>query len=461
MRTVRAVIVSFPPAIRINASPTGLHDKLVGSGTTFYNWLIVSLNLNFTITNAESQGHCVYDGNSRNASCDGAVGQLADDRADFSLLPMPLTCYDPRIPLLPVCFGPNLYESDMIFASMPYEQAVNQTLTVAHTLHRLPLFYLFSGLVFLLSLILINYSVTRSRRVVRITCIQMYGLMLSRCSGSVKKAYRRILFAACLMTAFFVVQVMQGCTNSDIVVVTPAQYYQTLAEAAGSGLPAAWIRGLTLDDEFRKSNHAAQKKLFQRAEHCHSRYKAQENAFVRLAQGLNQAITFFDSDFEAKCVVGISCFLREWQPLHGLRFSAAIGVSTAILTYSRNIDPDLREILSVFFQRVFETGVYDRYNSDLSSSLSLLGDTRKMHSCLIRLFLNDRPDSVVLPLSLKYFSDLVNMCVLMTCTGTAVLLTELLSGRRKRQKVAAAGWRFVRGRTVVCTTRHPADLSVN
>lgn len=456
MRQVTAVIVQFPPDIEINPSPTGRHDKLQGMAVSFYNQVMVDLNLNFTLTSAKSLGRCTFDNSTGNTTCDGAVQELATGRADYSLIPMSLTSYDPRIKEEPIRFGPKLFDSEIRFTSMPYEGSHSQDISVLETVKQIPLFHCLSVAVYLIVLLMINQSVRRKKRITRINFWQMWGVIVLRPNGKVRTTRRRILYVLCLFLSFMNYQFFLGSTKSDMVVVIPAKYYETVEDVASSNRTVTWVQGLTVDEHFEEADDPLSREILQRTIARGSRYPSTNNGvFTTLAQQLNQTIQFHDSYFESMCIIGLRCYLDSFVPLRHLRLSNPIAQTVGIVTYSRLIDPALRAYLTRFYQRLVDTGIYHRYQSDIRESLSPLGDTDRLVLCMIQRETSDTRDSTVPPWNLYYYADLLFILSIAICSAFLALAHESI--KRKRVKEVEEGltwgWKLVRGRTIVINNR--------
>ena len=449
MRSATAVLVTFPPEIDVNPNPTGFHDRLQGSAVEFYNMLIERMKLNVSLIRGTSLGKCKFDHISRNTTCDGITEDLATGRADFALFPMSLSTYDPSMIDIPVRFGPKVFDSGMIFTSLPYEEAHKVEIHVLETLNEIPLFYLLSFVVYVIAMMLINYSVGRSKFLVGITAIQMLSLSLLRPLGRVQRAHRRLIYLCCLLLSFMSFQFMMGSTKSDMVVTIPAKYYETYAEVAASNRTPTLLGGLTLDENFEKSvEDAAKQTIFHRAIERKTRFAAgTQSVFTTLAAEINETVQFFDNDFEALCVVGISCFMRDFHPPANLKFSKVIDYTAAITVYSQHIQADLRRHLTTFYQRVVENGIYHRYETDVPSALSPLGNTDKLTLCMMRLGNKSTKETEVLPWNLDYYGDLLFVAIVMIFSSIIALACEIIREQRmtkqKPSKSIPKGWTWV------------------
>ena len=454
MKSATAILVTFPPEIELNPNPTGFHDRLQGSAVEFYNMLIEGMKLNVSLMRGTSLGSCKFDPVSKNTTCDGITEDLATGRADFALIPMSLSTYDPQIIDIPVRFGPKVFDAGMIFTSLPYEEAHKVEIHVLETLNEIPLFYLLSFVVYVIAMMLINYSVGRSKFLVRITAIQMLSLSLLRPLGRVQRAHRRLIYLCCLLLSFMSFQFLMGSTKSDMVVTIPAKYYETYAEVAASNRTPTLLGGLTLDQNFEKSvEDAAKQTIFHRAIERKTRFEAgTQGVFTTLATEINETIQFFDNDFEALCVVGISCYMREFHPPANLKFSKVFDFTAAITVYSQHIQADLRKHLTTFYQRVVEDGIYHRYETDVKLTLSPLGNTDKLTLCMMRLGTKTSEEAEVLPWNLDYYADLLFVAIVMILSSIIAIAREIIRKqrmtKRKSRRSLAKGWKWADVRVV-------------
>lgn len=452
MMNARTVLLTFPPDIDVNPNPTGFHDMLMGGGSPFYNDLIVDLKLNISLVLATSMGRCTYDKATSNASCDGIVGKLASGAGDFTLMPLGLTLYDPGIKDIPVRFGPEMYEAGWIFASLPYEEAHQKRITVSYTLHEIPLYYCLTFLFYVISYLLLNYSVTRGKFLLRVKMIQMYGVGLMRPTGRVQRMYRRFIYWLCLCLSAMTYQVLMGSTSSDMVVVIPPKYYETYHEIAASNETPTLLAGLSLDDNFVESVHDRDKQvIYRRAMARQTRLSAgQSNVWMTMASKIRNTVQFFDNEMEAMTVLGLSCYQNDFKPPPGLKDSKVFDYSVAIMVHSQYIRPILRKHVSHFYQRLLEAGFYDKYQTDVRVSLSALGDLDRLTLCMIRVATNHttQDSAKVCPRNLSYYDDFLIFSSIMIVVSLIAIALECFE-KQKRLCEERKDWTLVKGQTLV------------
>ena len=452
-----AVMVPFPPQISINEQPSGQHDRLSGTAVTFYNWVVLSLRLNVSVRAVDSLGHCGLDPLSGNETCTGAAQALADGSADFSLIPMSPTSYDPRLQHIPVIIGPKMFDSDMIFSSTPFRFAGNSSVTVMETLWRSPTFPLMQLLCYLLCLALINYCpVTRGscRRLRRVLLLDMWRLSLLRPKDlSGKNTRRCVLYLSCLCLSIFGYQWLLGSTKSDLVVIQPPDYYVSLADVANSNSTVTLIAGLTVDEELRKAKEREKREVRSRAIARGTMYPSNRtDVFAKLAEQVTKTVQLYDSQFEGLCVVGLSCYLNEYTPPANVRFSSPFGSTAGVIAFSQHVSPPVRKRLHTVYSLLMDNGIYMKYNSDVRDSLKSIADPDSLTLCMQRMMHEDRQETQIPPTSLRYYTDLLlTTCTMLAAAALVVCLEILLSSRGKRRKPR---WR--RAHVVTIDLRQPA-----
>jgi hypothetical protein len=437
MKSAIATLACYPPDLDVNPSPSGLHDRVIGMASGFFNSMIQSMKLNVTVIGVKMIGSCRYIASLGNDSCDGAVKELATGRADFTLIPVTPQVYDYRSKRVPFLFGPKLYEAEMTFTSEPYEASKQQPITILHHLTEMPVFLALQLLCVIALIGLINFQFFKMLRISvrKVRMIQVLGLLLMKPGISVIVPHQRIAFACCLILAAFSFQILTASMGSSMVVILPAKYYETLNDVAASNATPTMLAGIEMDIIFKESKDPARHAIRQRAIDRKTRYASNDTSiFMKIANDLRQTVSLFHSKLESGSVIGMNCVINNFSPSPSLRESRQFERVTAIMAYSRSIKPDLRRHLSHFFQSAAETGIYHRRNNNAQSSLSALGNTDRLVLCMERMGKEEKQDSHVLPWNLSFFPGFGIMLLLLYLFSIACVTWESGLIRRTRHE---------------------------
>jgi hypothetical protein len=435
MQSAAAAIMSFPPQMMVNTNPTGVHDRILGSGGYFFNSLIEKMRLNVSLIDAASLGACRYSLTTRRESCEGIIGELATGSADFSIFPLPIMAYDHRIRDIPVLFGPNIADSELLFTSTPYQNAMSYNVTVLKS-SKLPMeYYAFMFGILTLCTIFINWSLMKKQFKSHITVWNMIGTLLLKPTSKPFMVHRRITYACCLYLAFMNHQFFMGSQSSDMVTFTPRKYYETVAEVLASNATPAIRANVTMENYAERTGDHSITKLITRAAARGTLYSPKNRgAAMAVAQNINSTVSFFTSRVEANAAIGLSCFIGEFYPPFDVRISRPFEVVGLIVTFNKNVNSRLRKHVSRFYQLVAEMGIYKRFQTDTKSMLSSLGEGDKLAWCLSQMGRSREPDAAVRPFNVTFYMDLFNLFFIMTAFASCVFAAEKFSAKKNGRK---------------------------
>ena len=438
MRGAVAALTCFPPDLEINPHPQGLYDKVSGLAAVFFNSLIKDMKLNVTLVGAKVMGSCSYKQMPGNDSCEGVAGLLAAGKADFSLMTVTSLIVGPGSTGVPFLFGPQLYDAEMTFTSMPYEESHNQHITVLHPFTEIPVILIIELIVISALVLFINRPFIKRRRFVRLNIMDSIGLVLMNPAVDVHLLHQRTGYACCLFLACLTNQLFMGSMSASMVVVLPAKYYESLDDVAASNSTPTLLEGCPLDQRFQESADTARHNILKRAIARGKRYAPNDNSvFMKIAQDLTQTVSFFNAKLESTTVIGMHCFIREFSPPVALHESQPFERHAAFMAYSRSIRPDLRRHLTKFFQTSVETGIYDRRQTDFRTVLSSLGNMERLIWCMARVGKEGKKDSEVLPWNPRYYTDFVIVVAALLCVAqTAAYFETVRSASVEKQSIS-------------------------
>ena len=249
---VKTTFVPIPPYLDINENPIDLYDKLTAAGHA-YNDIIRAGKLNATVFRSEKLGKCQWVNNQSN--CTGILKELFEGSIGFSLFPSSYQSYNDKNLFGSLLISSQLTaEQDPVFMSTAHVPEKVADVSPSNVVSQFPLLIVLLNLVVLsLVILIINFRLKFSRHL-RIDMLDAIVLHTLRWSRSYKAIHRRIMVFAMLLYCFFSHYFYAGQVRSELILVEPAQFLNSLKEIAQSNRTPSILSQFSLIEDSSHSN---------------------------------------------------------------------------------------------------------------------------------------------------------------------------------------------------------------
>lgn len=340
--SARATFIEFKPTIVVNPHPKDMFDKASGAVSGFINENLRAMGLNVTLLPTDRSGTCDY----RTRTCTGMRGHLNTGAADFSMMQLQMTDLDPRF-AYPHRYGPQMYESKFTFGSFPIVEEKSTELDVMQTVFAMPdCVWYFEASLFVIAFLLINFNLlsTRGKNLrfkYRFKIIHIWAHILMHPHVSFSRIYRRILMSMCLFWVLWGYAFMMGSAKSDLTVITPPKYIETLEEVAASNQTAFVMGGLTLALHFDVTGDLIKRKINRRMRRIYRKdipdRKTLLSEQLYILTRKYRGIAFFDSEYSSGVAVALACRESNYENTAGFQISSPFMSQALFIGMSFNI----------------------------------------------------------------------------------------------------------------------------
>lgn len=167
--------------------------------------------------------------------------------------------------------------------------------------------------------------------------------------------HRRLAFLNLLILSFFLFQLLTAVITGELVTTIPSTFMSSVNEIAASNRTAVFRAGAGSLDKIKRESGSSYKEMVQRRKQITS-----QDLYIKYLRALQSNDVVIDSSFFARIAEGLACVTVDLQT----KFFDLHLSDKSFLTFSRQVDPRIRERVHRLHQRLLETGSLYFYSND-------------------------------------------------------------------------------------------------
>lgn len=225
----KVAMMEFASLVRFNKNRKSYKDKyFVGVNPDYYNDVMRHLNLNATLIKARRFGTCYSNG-----SCSGIFSLIQSGKADFSLPALPFTI-SPNVSISsrhPIYHGPLVTDDPLRITGLPITDSKYIDLDVLQIYKATPSIVYSMMIMIFFVVYFINKIPFYGRRRRKVTFFSLFSTLINnKLISRPKLLSSSVAIAMYSFLVLFILKIMSGSINSDMMKVYPDQYYETLEQ---------------------------------------------------------------------------------------------------------------------------------------------------------------------------------------------------------------------------------------
>lgn len=386
MKTIldaKVAMMPFTHTIDFNLNRKSHNDPyFIGSYSGFFNHIMKHLNLNASLVKSNVIGTCYSNG-----TCNGFFSLLLNGQADFSLLSLPYQ-FAPGVHISthePVAYGPFSNVDSMKMLSLPIknQRVIQMDALQIYEDTSLFVYFIFFSF-FFTSYILLNWPFN-NKRSKNISFFSLVSALLNnKLIPRQRFVHSTIVLWSFFLFIFFLVKIINGSVNSDLMKVFPEKYYETLDEL--------------IDDIYLGKSHVIGIKNYR----AHSAISGRrefifKKLLVKLISNVNTfAIPTYMVNNQPTVFIGFKITSEIQKALFCGTYNShyfQLDQSEPFLSYqqayamSHNISWQLRRRIYSTFNSIFESDLLSVYHEEITTkSIGLVGVPKTtLYNCRSKL----------------------------------------------------------------------------